>query len=182
MANKKWTLDKAHSEIQFKVKHLMITTVTGTFTQYEGVVETQGDDFSNAKVSFTADTASVSTGNTDRDGHLKSADFFNVEQYPSLKFESTRIEKKDDNTYKLYGDMTIKNITKNIQLDVEFSGLVKDPWGNTKAGVIVSGKINRKDFDLTWNVVTEAGGLLVGEDVKITCEVQLAEVAAEAVA
>ncbi|HVZ56267.1 MAG TPA: YceI family protein [Chitinophagaceae bacterium] len=178
MATKKWTLDKSHSEIQFKVKHLMITTVTGTFTDYDGVVETDGDDFSTAKISFTAKTASVSTGHPDRDGHMKSADFFDVETYPELKFVSTKLEKKSAEEYVLYGDMTIKDITKNIRLDVEFSGLVKDPWGNTKAGVILHGKVNRKDFGLKWNVITEAGGMLVAEEVKIVCEVQLAEAAA----
>jgi polyisoprenoid-binding protein YceI len=175
MANKNWSVDKPHTEIQFKVKHLMITTVTGTFKEYDATVETEGEDFSTAKIGFTAKTASVSTGNADRDGHMKSPDFFDVEKYPELKFVSTNIRKVDGSNFKLFGDMTIRDITKPVQLDVELAGTVKDPWGKNKVGFVISGKINRKDFDLKWNVVTEAGSLLVGEDVKISCDVQLME-------
>lgn len=176
MATKKWTLDKAHSQIQFKVKHLMITTITGEFSSFETTVETEDEDFMTARITFSADTASVSTGNPDRDKHIKSSDFFDVGNYPKLKFIATRYQKLDDKgNYKLFGDLTIRDVTKTIELDVEFAGVVKDPWGTNKAGVIITGRVNRKDFGLKWNVITEAGSLLVGEEVRINCEIQLTE-------
>ncbi|HVT83722.1 MAG TPA: YceI family protein [Chitinophagaceae bacterium] len=176
MAIKKWTLDKAHSQIQFKVKHLMITTITGGFSSFKTSVETEEDDFMTAKITFTADTASVSTGNPDRDKHIKSIDFFDVENFPQLKFVASRYQKLDDKgNYKLFGDLTIRDVTKTIELDVEFAGVVKDPWGTNKAGFIITGRVNRKDFGLKWNVITEAGSLLVGEEVRINCEIQLTE-------
>lgn len=176
MATRKWILDKSHSQIQFKVKHLMITTITGGFSSFDASVETEDEDFMTAKVVFTSDTASVSTGNPERDKHIKSLDFFDVTNYPQLKFVATKYEKLDDEgNYKLYGDLTIKSVTKNVELDVEFAGVVKDPSGNNKAGIIISGRVNRKDFGLKWNVITEAGSMLVGEEVRINCEVQLSE-------
>src|SRR5574338_1310533 len=176
MATKKWTLDKAHSQIQFKVKHLMITTITGEFSNFDTTVETEDEDFMTARITFSADTASVSTGNPDRDKHIKSSDFFDVGNYPKLKFIATRYQKLDDKgNYKLFGDLTIRDVTKTIELDVEFAGVVKDPWGTNKAGVIITGRVNRKDFGLKWNVITEAGSLLVGEEVRINCEIQLTE-------
>jgi polyisoprenoid-binding protein YceI len=177
MAIKKWALDKAHSQIQFKVKHLMITTITGGFSSFDTSVETEEDDFMTARISFTADTASVFTGNPERDKHIKSSDFFDVENHPTLKFIATRYQKLDDKgNYKLFGDLTIRDITKNIELDVEFAGVVKDPWGNNKAGFVITGSVNRKDFGLKWNVITEAGSLLVGEEVRINCEIQLSAI------
>jgi polyisoprenoid-binding protein YceI len=176
MATKKWVVDPTHSEIQFKVKHLMITNVTGSFDVFTVNAETENEDFSKARISFTADTASVSTGNEQRDGHLKGADFFDAEKYPQIKFVATKYESVDnDGSYELYGDLTIKEVTKPVKLSVEFGGVAKDPWGNTKAGFTISGKINRKEFGLTWNAATEAGGVLVSEEVKINCEVQLIE-------
>lgn len=176
MATKRWILDETHSQIQFKVKHLMITTITGGFSCFEATVETEEDDFMTAKISFSVDTSSVSTGNFDRDKHIKSIDFFDVEKYPKLKFIATQYEKLDDKGhYKLFGDLTIRDTTKNIDLDVEFAGVAKDPIGNNKAGFIVTGRVNRKDFGLKWNVITEAGSLLVGEEVRIDCEIQLTE-------
>ncbi|MFI5133342.1 MAG: YceI family protein [Chitinophagales bacterium] len=176
MAIRRWVLDKAHAQVQFKVKHLMITTITGGFGNFDALVETEDEDFMTAKVNFTADTNSVSTGNPDRDKHIKSPDFFDVEKYPQMKFVTTKYDKLDDKgNYKLYGDLTIRDVTKNIQLDVEFAGVVKDPWGNNKAGFVITGSINRKDFGLKWNVITDAGSLLVGEEVRINCEVQLSE-------
>lgn len=173
----KWALDKVHTQIQFKVKHLMITTITGNFSEYEAFVETEGVDFNTAKISFTADTASVSTGNFDRDKHIRSIDFFDVENHPQLKFVSTGVKKLDEKgNYKLYGDLTIRDVTKNVELDVEFSGMVKDPSGITKAGFVMTGRVNRKDFGLKWNVITEAGSLLVGEEVRLDCEIQLREI------
>ncbi|HYM95059.1 MAG TPA: YceI family protein [Chitinophagaceae bacterium] len=176
MATRRWKFDKAHSQIQFRVKHLMITTISGGFSDFDVAVETEEEDFMTAKVSFTANTASVSTGNPERDKHIKSPDFFDVQNYPQIKFVATKYEKLDDKgNYKLYGDLTIRSVTKNIELDAQFAGVVKDPWGKNKAGLIISGRVNRKDFGLKWNVITEAGSLLVGEEARILCEVQLME-------
>ena len=176
MATKNWVIDPSHSEIQFKIKHLMITNVTGSFNIFQVSVQTEEEDFMKAKVSFTADVVSISTGNEQRDGHLKSAEFFDAATYPQVKFAATKYENVDiDGSYELYGDLTIRDITKNIKLDVEFGGVVKDGYGNTKAGFSINGKINRKDFGLTWSAITEAGGIVVSDDVKITCEVQLIE-------
>jgi len=169
----KWNIDKAHSEVQFKAKHLLITNVTGEFKNYEGTVESEGDDFSKSKITFSADTASVDTGSEQRDGHLKGADFFDVEKFPKLYFTSTSIEKLDEENFVLKGDLTIRDVTKPISLKVEFGGIAKDPWGGTRAGFNVSGKLNRKDFGLNWNVITEAGGMLVSEEIKVAANVQL---------
>ena len=176
MAIKKWVLDPVHSQIQFKVKHLMITTVTGNFDKFQASVETEDDDFIKAKISFTADIDSISTGVADRDAHLKSADFFDAANHPQLKFVSTKVENVDkDGSYELYGDLTIRGITKNVKLDVEFGGVIKDPYGNTKAGFTINGKISRKDFGLQWNAVTEAGGIVVSDEVRLSCDLQFIE-------
>ncbi len=172
METTKWIIDPAHSEIQFKVKHMMITTVTGSFKEFSSEVETQGDDFTQAKIKFQAATASVFTNADQRDAHLRSADFFDIEKYPDLKFESTSLEKVDDENFSLNGNLTIKDITKPIKLGVEPGGTGKDPWGNLKAGFSLTGKINRKEWGLNWNTVLESGGVLVSEDVRIFCEVQ----------
>ncbi len=174
MATTKWALDPTHSEIHFKVKHLMITTATGSFSNFTATAETGTEDFSGAKISFSADTASVSTGNEQRDTHLKSADFFDAEKFPKMEFLSSGYTKKGDD-FVLTGNLTIKDVTRPVTLNVEFGGVAKDPWGNTKAGFTLSGKINRKDFGLNWNAVTEAGGVLVSEEVKILAEIQLVQ-------
>jgi len=174
MAITSWVIDPTHSEVQFKVKHLMITTVTGSFNLFSATVETEGEDFNKAKVSFTADVDSISTGNANRDGHLKTTDFFDAANYPQIKFVATKFENVDnDGSYELYGDLTLHGITKNIKLDIEFGGVVKDAYGNTKAGFTINGKINRKDFGLQWSAVTEAGGVVVSDDVRIASEIQL---------
>ena len=173
MSKIKWVLDPTHSEIQFKVKHLMITTITGSFKKIDASAETEGDDFSNASVNFSASTASVDTGNEQRDGHLTSADFFSSEKFPEMQFISSKFTEKSLENFMLEGNLTIKGVTKPVILDVEFGGIAKDPYGNVKAGFTLSGKINRKDFGLTWNVPTEAGGLLVSEGVRIVSEIQL---------
>jgi polyisoprenoid-binding protein YceI len=173
MSITKWAADPTHSEIQFKVKHLMITTVTGYFREFSVNVETKGDDFSTAKIDFEAITASVDTNQTDRDNHLRSGDFFESEKFPVLKFQSEDFTKVDDATFKLPGNLTIKDVTKPITLDVEFGGTMKDPWGNQKAGFSLNGKINRKDWNLNWNAALETGGVLVSDEVRIFCEVQL---------
>jgi len=175
MATKKWAIDPAHSEIRFKIKHLMISNVTGSFNSFEGSAETEEDDFTKGKISFSADVNSIDTGNEQRDGHLKTGDFFETEKYPTVTFSSTKAEAGDDNSFILYGDLTMRGITKNIKLNVEHGGIAKDGYGNNKAGFTVTGKINRKDFGLTWSALTEAGGVMVGDEVKIDCEVQLVQ-------
>ena len=172
MATTKWTLDPAHSEIQFKIRHLMITHVTGSFGKFNVDVETNDQDFETAKIRFTADVDSVTTNNDQRDGHLKSADFFESSKFPAVSFVSTKLEKVSGEDYLLYGDLTFHGVTKNIKLNVEFGGVIKDPWGNTRAGFTVEGKFNRKDFGMVWNAATEAGGVVVGDDVKIHASVQ----------
>jgi polyisoprenoid-binding protein YceI len=169
MATTTWALDPTHSEVSFKIKHLMITNVTGNFSGLSGTVTSDTDDFANAGVSFTAETSSVSTNNTDRDNHLKSADFFDAEQFPTIKFETTNYNAASE---KITGNLTIKDVTKPVTLDVEYNGINKDPWGNLKAGFSISGKINRKDWGLNWNAALETGGVLVSEDVRLNAEVQ----------
>lgn len=176
MANTTWTIDKMHSEVQFKVKHLVISTVTGFFRDFEGSLETENADFNGAKASFKLNVASIDTNVADRDAHLKSADFFNAEQYPSLDFEGTLVKTGSD--YKLEGNLTIKDVTKPITLNVEYGGSMVDGYGNNKAGFELVGTINRKEFGLTWSMVTEAGGVVVGDDVKLALNIQLAEVKA----
>lgn len=167
-----WTIDPTHSEVQFKVTHLVISTVTGSFNSYNGNIEADGDNFENAQASFTAEIDSISTNNEDRDQHLKSDDFFNAEEYPQLKFESTNFEKVDEGEYKVTGDLTIRDLTKEVQLDVVHGGTVTDQYGNDKAGFEVAGSINRKEFGLTWDAVTEAGNVVVGDKIKLQLNVQ----------
>ncbi|HLK28563.1 MAG TPA: YceI family protein [Puia sp.] len=174
MAKIKWVLDPTHSEVTFKIKHLMISNVTGEFTKYSVDAETEGEDFTTAKISFTADVDSVTTKNEQRDGHLKSDDFFNAEKYPQIKFTATKYENVDnDGSYELYGDLTIRDVTKQVKLDVEFGGIITDPWGNSRAGFSISGKINRKEFGLKWHAATEAGGIVVSDDVRIHVGIEL---------
>lgn len=172
MNTTKWAIDPTHSEIGFKVKHMMLTNVSGQFTNFTAEAETNSDSFDNAKFSFNGDIDSVSTGNADRDGHLQSADFFDAAQFPKLTFESTSFTKKSEGEYKLEGNLTVHGVTKPVTLDAEFGGIAKDPWGNTKAGFSITGKLNRKDFGLTWNSALETGGVLVGEEVKLAIELQ----------
>lgn len=172
MATTKWAIDPTHSEIGFKVKHMMFTNVSGKFETYDTTITTEDDNFEKAKFEFSADINSISTNNTDRDNHLKSGDFFDAENHPKLTFKATSFTKKEDD-YELTGDLSIKGITKSVKFPAEFSGLMKDPWGNTKAGLNISGKINRKDWGLNWNSALETGGVLVGEDVKLDIELQL---------
>lgn len=164
----KWVLDPSHSEVEFKVKHMMISNVSGEFKKFDATVETEGEDFMTAKVTFTADIDSINTGADQRDGHLRSADFFDAANFPQLKFVASKYENVDnDGSYEVWGDLTIRGVTKNIKLDAEFGGVIKDPYGNTRAGISVNGKINRKDFGLTWHGVTETGSLIVSDDVRI---------------
>ena len=173
----KWVIDPMHSEIQFKVKHLVISTVSGFFKTFEGAVETENDDFGDANISFSADIESIDTNNAQRDGHLKSAEFFDSAQYPKLAFQSTSFKKvaEDEFAYQLVGDLTIKGVTKQVKLQAEFGGSTADFYGNTKAGFEVTGKINRKDFGLVWDGITEAGSVVLGEDIKFVINIQLAK-------
>ena len=170
----KWVLDPMHSEVQFKVKHLVISTVTGSFKTFEGELTTESDDFEGADVSFSLDVNSIDTNQEARDGHLKSAEFFDAETYPKISFKSTSFT-KDGDDYKLTGDLTIKDVTKPVSLDVEYGGSAGDFYGNTKAGFEVTGKINRKDFGLVWDGVTEAGSVVLGSDIKLIINVQFAK-------
>jgi len=172
MATTKWVLDPMHSELQFKIRHLMITNVTGQFQQFTADAETEGDDFSTAKINFSAEVASVNTNNEQRDGHLKSADFFDVEKYPTMSFTSTSVT-KDGDDITVEGNLSMHGETKAVTLNVEVGGIQQDPYGQTKAGFEVTGKINRKDFGLTWGAVTETGGVMLGDDVKLIANVQL---------
>lgn len=169
----KWSIDPTHSEIHFKVKHLMINTVTGSFKKFDASLETSREDMSGANISFTADVRSIDTGMEMRDSHLKSDDFFNAEKYPQLKFESSSFEKLGDTVYLLKGNITIGETTKPIQLDVEYGGKMVDFYGNTKAGFEITGKLKRKEFGLNWDAVTEAGGVVVSDEIKLVMNVQM---------
>lgn len=172
----KWVMDASHSEIGFKVKHLMFTNVRGWFKEFDASIITTNDDFMSAEIDFWLNPASVTTGDEKRDGHLMSGDFFDVENFKQIHFVANTYKHTGaDGKYELYGDLTIKGVKKQIKLDVEFGGIVKDPWGNPKAVFSINGKINRKDWGLNWNAALETGGVLVSEDVWINCEVQLAK-------
>ena len=168
-----WKPDPVHSEIQFKVRHLMVTNVTGYFRKFDLTVETETDDFNTTKtIEFTADIDSISTSNEQRDTHLKSDDFFNAEKFRQLKFTGKDFKINGDEAT-LEGDLTIRDVTKKIKLNVEYGGTVVDPYGQTKAGFTVTGKVNRKDFNLMWDAVTEAGQVVVSNEIRIHCEIQL---------
>jgi polyisoprenoid-binding protein YceI len=168
-----YKIDPTHSEINFKVKHLMITNVTGSFTKFDATLESDAADFTDAKISFEADIDSISTHNEQRDGHLKSEDFFAAEKFPKLSFVSKSFTKNGEDEYTLTGDLTIRDVTKTVDLNVEYGGTMTDPWGNVKAGFEINGKINRKEFGLGWGAVTEAGGVVVSDEVKLHLNVQM---------
>ena len=168
-----YKIDPSHSEVMFKIKHLMITNVTGSFSKFDATMVADKEDFSDATVSFEAEVDSISTNSEQRDGHLKSDDFFAAEKYPRISFVSTAIKKINDEDYKLTGDLTIRDITKPVTLDVTYGGTMTDFYGQTKAGFEISGKINRKEYGLVWHAVTEAGGIVVSDDVKLNLNVQM---------
>lgn len=170
----KWVIDPTHSEVNFKVKHLVISTVTGTFKSFEGSLETENEDFEDAGIEFSLDVDSIDTNQEPRDEHLKSADFFSADQYPKITFKSTSF-KKNGEDYELIGDLTIKDVTKPIRLSAEYGGTATDAYGNVKAGFEVSGKISRKEYGLTWSAVTEAGAIVVGDDIKLNINIQFAK-------
>ncbi|MDI1323590.1 MAG: YceI family protein [Algoriphagus sp.] len=171
MNTTKWIIDPTHSEVSFKVKHLVISTVTGYFRKFEGSAESTSDDFEGAKVSFAADIDSIDTNQSDRDGHLKSGDFFDAANHPKLTFAGT--VKNHGGDYKLVGDISIRGTKKEIELDLDFGGVAGDPYGQTKAGFEIEGKISRKEFGLTWSAVTEAGSVVVSDQVRLILNVQL---------
>ncbi|WP_428329612.1 YceI family protein [Mucilaginibacter sp.] len=171
----KWSIDPMHSEVQFKVKHLVISTVSGFFKSFEGSLETESEDFDGASISFSLNIDSIDTNQSQRDEHLKSAEFFDAAQYPTIDFKSTSFTKTGDDEFELVGDLTVKGITKSVKLAAEYGGQTNDFYGNTKAGFEVTGKINRKEFGLTWDGVTEAGSIVVGEDIKLLINVQFAK-------
>jgi len=173
MANTKWTLDPIHSELGFKIKHLMISNVSGSFKNFSAKVSMEGTDFRTATIRLSADVTSIFTNNEQRDAHLRTSDFLEAEKYPELGFQSTKIVKVDDETFTLHGDLTLKGITKPVQLNVEYNGVTKDPWGGERAGFLVTGKIKRADWGVNYNGVLETGGVVLGEEVKIISEIQL---------
>ena len=177
MSITKWAFDPTHSELSFKIKHLMITNVSGSYKTFHVEVKTDGDDFTTAQIVATADISSINTNNEQRDAHLRNADFFEAEKYPELLFRSTKVESVDDETFNLYGDLTMKGITKPVKLIVEHSSLTKDPWGGERTGFVITGKINRSDWGIGFNGVLETGGLVLGEEVKLHSEIQLVKVA-----
>ncbi|PXY42812.1 hypothetical protein DMB65_02005 [Flavobacterium cheongpyeongense] len=173
MVKTTWAIDPTHSEIGFKVKHMMFTNVSGKFNRFQAHVENEDNNFETSKISFSAEVDSVDTNNSDRDNHLRSADFFDADIFPKISFTSTEIKKINDALFEITGDLTVKNVTKSVVLETEYSGLMTDPWGNTKSGLSITGKINRKEFGLTWNAALETGGVLVGEEIKLISEIQL---------
>lgn len=167
-----WKIDNMHSEIGFKVRHMMITNVNGSFGQYTAEASTEGNDFSKANFSFAAAIDSINTGVADRDGHLKSDDFFNAEAFPELTFKSTGVQAVNDEHYLISGDLTIRDVTKRVEFSTEFGGIVVDPYGQTKAGLTISGKINRSEFGLKWSALTEAGSIVLSDEIKLHAEMQ----------
>jgi polyisoprenoid-binding protein YceI len=168
-----YKIDPTHSEITFKVKHLMITNVTGKFTKFDATMQSDREDFTVAVVIFEADVNSLTTHNEQRDGHLKSNDFFNAEKYAKITFKSTSLRKESDEDYKLFGNLTIRGITKPIELKVTHSGNINDPWGNERAGFEIEGRIDRLEYGLKWNVLTDTGGMVAGKDVKLIMNVEM---------
>ena len=167
-----WQIDSTHTGVEFAVKHLMISTVTGQFNKFEGSIETYGEDFATAKASFSADIDSISTNNEQRDAHLKNSDFFDAENHPQLTFETATVEKLGGEDYKIHGLLTMRGVSKKVVLDAELGGITKDPWGNTRVGFSLNGKINRKDFGVSFGLLTETGGVALGDEVKILVNAQ----------
>ena len=181
MSTERWEIDSSHSSLHFSVRHLVIAKVRGAFTRWSGTLQVPDGDFSKATVAVTIDASSIETGVADRDGHLKSPDFFDVAQYPELRFVGTRVQPRSGDEIDVIGDLTIRGITREVVLRVEQHGQAKDPWGNVRAAFSAKTTIDRKDFGLTWNQALEAGGVLVGDKVEIEAEIQaVKQVAAQA--
>lgn len=174
-----WDIDKAHSKIGFSVSHMVISDVTGKFNKFDGSVTTQGDDFTKGNIDITIDVASIDTDNDKRDAHLRSDDFFNAEKYPKIVFKGKSMKKVGKNQYKLTGDFTMRDVTKPVTLDVVHNGTIKDPYGNSRAGFKITGKVNRFDYNLKWNNMLETGGAVVGKDVNLICDIELVKASKE---
>jgi polyisoprenoid-binding protein YceI len=172
MENLKWEIDPTHSEVLFKIKHLEIATLTGRFNEIIGTAEAE-EDFENAEFSFTANVDSINTNDQKRDAHLKSVDFFDAEKFPKITFHSTKFKRIGDTTFEIIGKLTIKEITKPTILEIKYGGSNIDPWGNTKAGLKLKGKINRRDYGLVWNATIETGGFLISDEVRIEANIEL---------
>ncbi|SDH98854.1 Polyisoprenoid-binding protein YceI [Flavobacterium omnivorum] len=172
MSTTKWVIDPTHSEIGFKVKHMMFTNVSGKFSKFDATIEAEESNLENAKIEFTGAIDSITTGNADRDTHLLSDDFFDAAQFPEIKFSATSFTKIKEGEYELVGDLTLHGVTKSVKLEADYGGLMKDPWGNTKMALALEGKINRKDWGLNWNSALETGGVLVSEEVRLNIELQ----------
>lgn len=176
----KWSIDKTHSEIEFKVRHLMISHAKGNFKNFDASVYTYNKDFTTAEIDLWIDANSINTGDEKRDEHLKSSDFFDVQKHKQITFTSSTIGKANaDGNHELWGELTMIGITKNVKLNVQFGGIVKDPWGSEKAGFTVTGKINRSDWGLVWNTAIETGGFVVGDEITISCEIELMNLGAK---
>lgn len=172
MATTKWVLDQTHSELQFKVKHMMVSTVTGSFSKFNGTVETSGNDITTAKVHFTADVSSISTNNEQRDQHLRSGDFFDTDNHPQITFDSTRVEKNGEDSYKVFGTLSMRGVSKEVSFLVDHGGIMQDPWGNTRTGFSVSGKVNRRDFGVSFSLISDTGNILLSDEVVFLANVQ----------
>lgn len=179
--NTKWIIDPTHSDVQFKIKHLVISTVTGSFRKFEGGLTSVGDDFNQAKINFSIDVKSIDTNQAQRDGHLQTGDFFAADIYPTINFESTSFVKVSDSDYKMVGNLTLRGVTKPLELKVEYGGSENDGHGNIKHGFEVTGIVNRKEFGMTWNKLTDTGGLGLGEDIKLIANIQILKLVPEAV-
>ncbi len=171
-----WNFDQSHSSVEFSIDHMVISEVTGKFTEYTGSVTTISDDFENANIDFVIEVSSINTDDVDRDDHLKGVDFFDVVNYPQITFKSTSFKKVEGKKYQLSGNLTMHGVTKAVTFDVNYGGTVVDPWGNTKAGFKITGELNRKDYGLTWSKALETGGLVVGNEVSLTVRVELVKV------
>ncbi|MDB5054456.1 MAG: YceI family protein [Bacilli bacterium] len=172
MSKSKWQVDSTHSSIDFTIKHMMIAKVKGTFNTFTAEIEADLADLTSASIRFTVDASSIDTRNTDRDNHLRSADFFEVEKYPEISFKSTHIKKTGDGEYDVTGDVTLHNVTRAETFSIVFEGAGKDPWGNEKVGFSGQGKIKRSDYGLTYNAVLETGGVLISDDIKLAIEIE----------
>lgn len=168
-----WQIDSAHSLVEFSVRHMMISTVRGRFERFGGVVDFDEKDPTNAIIDIEIEAASINTNEPQRDGHLRSADFFDVENYPTMRFRSTRVEKVDGRHGRIIGDLTIKDVTKEVVLEATYAGVAKSPWGGSSVGASATTVINREDWGLTWNQTLETGGVLVGKEIKIAIELEL---------
>jgi polyisoprenoid-binding protein YceI len=182
MNTNKWNIDAAHTSINFSIRHMVVSKVRGRFAKFSGAVSLDDNDLTKSVVEATIEASSIDTGAAQRDAHLQSPDFFDAEKFPQLRFRSTRIEKLRDDRYRVIGDLSIRDVTREISLDVEYGGRAKDPWGNERAGFLAKGSLDRKDFGLGWNQVLEAGGVLVGDRVEIELDVQVVKAAATAAA